>query len=148
MLPTPGFHHLHLNSVDPDRAIDFYTRQFPSTAKGEWGGYPALKSPNDVLVLFANFRCGRSDRRGKNPCRCPTQSARSADDAVWRFRVLERRGGQNGYQPRSDTKEMQKVSRPYPTKIENSRYSAVNSGKGTSRDREGFSGRASVVFRG
>src|SRR5438094_10383747 len=34
MLPSPGFHHLHLNSVDPDRAIDFYTRQFPSTRKG------------------------------------------------------------------------------------------------------------------
>ena len=52
MLPTPGFHHLHLNSVDPDRAIDFYTRQFPSTAKGSWGGLPALKSPDKVLVLF------------------------------------------------------------------------------------------------
>ena len=52
MLPTPGFHHIHLNSVDPDRAIDFYTRQFPTTAKGSWGGFPALKSPNDVLVLF------------------------------------------------------------------------------------------------
>lgn len=52
MLPTPGFHHIHLNSVDPDRAIGFYTRQFPSTAKGDWGSFPALKSPNDVLVLF------------------------------------------------------------------------------------------------
>jgi catechol 2,3-dioxygenase-like lactoylglutathione lyase family enzyme len=52
MLPTPGFHHLHLNSVDPETAIDFYTRQFPSTAKGRWGELPALKSPNNVLVLF------------------------------------------------------------------------------------------------
>src|SRR5499427_2126531 len=52
MLPTPKFHHLHLNSTDPDCAIDFYTRQFPSTAKGSWGGFPALKSPNSVLVLF------------------------------------------------------------------------------------------------
>ncbi len=52
MLPTPGFHHLHLNSVDPDAAIDFYTRQFPSTRKGIWGGIAALESPNDVLVLF------------------------------------------------------------------------------------------------
>ena len=33
MLPTPGFHHLHLNSVDPESAIGFYTRQFPTTAK-------------------------------------------------------------------------------------------------------------------
>ncbi|MBV8121449.1 MAG: hypothetical protein JO081_16090 [Alphaproteobacteria bacterium] len=52
MLPSPGFHHLHLNSVDPNRAIDFYTRQFPSTAKSSWGGIAALKSPNNVLVLF------------------------------------------------------------------------------------------------
>jgi catechol 2,3-dioxygenase-like lactoylglutathione lyase family enzyme len=52
MLPTPKFHHLHLNSIDPDAAIDFYTRQFPSTTKGNWGGFPALRSPNDVMVLF------------------------------------------------------------------------------------------------
>ncbi len=52
MLATPTFHHLHLNSTDPDTAIDFYVRQFPSTAKGNWGGFPALKSPNNVLVLF------------------------------------------------------------------------------------------------
>ncbi len=52
MLPTPGFHHLHLNSVDPDAAIAFYTRLFPSTKKGSWGGIAALHSPNNVLVLF------------------------------------------------------------------------------------------------
>ncbi len=52
MLPTPRFHHLHLNSVDPDGAIGFYTRQFASTRKGSWGGFAALKSPNEVMVLF------------------------------------------------------------------------------------------------
>src|SRR5262245_45528637 len=52
MLPPPGFHHLHLNSVNPDVAIDFYTRQFPSTSRSSWGGLPALKSPNNVLLLF------------------------------------------------------------------------------------------------
>ena len=52
MLPTPGFHHLHLNSVDPDAAIDWYVRQFPSCTKGEWAGNPALLSPNNVMVLF------------------------------------------------------------------------------------------------
>src|SRR5882672_8472004 len=52
MLPAPRFHHLHLNSVDPDAAIDFYVQQFPSTAKTTWGGMPALSSPNNVLVLF------------------------------------------------------------------------------------------------
>ena len=52
MLPTPRFHHLHLNSVDPDAAIAFYTRQFPSTSKGTWAGLPALLSPNNVMMLF------------------------------------------------------------------------------------------------
>jgi catechol 2,3-dioxygenase-like lactoylglutathione lyase family enzyme len=53
MLPAPGFHHLHLNSVDPDAAIAYYVRHFPSTAKATWGGFPALKSPNNVLLLFS-----------------------------------------------------------------------------------------------
>src|SRR5262245_639852 len=52
-LPAPGFHHLHLNSVNPDAAIAFYTRAFPSTSKSTWAGLPALSSPNDVLVLFS-----------------------------------------------------------------------------------------------
>ena len=51
-LPTPGFHHLHLNSVNPEAAIDFYTAAFPSTSKTTFAGQPALSSPNNVLVLF------------------------------------------------------------------------------------------------
>src|SRR3989475_2300851 len=51
-LGTPGFHHLHLNSKNPAAAIDFYTEQFTSTSRTTFAGAPALKSPNDVLVLF------------------------------------------------------------------------------------------------
>jgi hypothetical protein len=39
-LPPPGFHHLHLNSVDPSAAIVFYMRQFPSTTKRLSPGFP------------------------------------------------------------------------------------------------------------
>src|SRR3954468_21705952 len=53
-LPPPGFHHLHLNSVDPDAAISYYVKEFPSTSKTTWSGLPALASPNNVLVLFSN----------------------------------------------------------------------------------------------
>ncbi len=70
MLPTPKFHHIHLNSVDPASAIGFYTQQFPSTAKGSWGGFPALKSPNDAMVLFT-----RVDR-------LPSSEPQSA---IWHF---------------------------------------------------------------
>jgi hypothetical protein len=52
MLPAPGFHHLHLNSVDPDAAVAFYIEQFPASATASWGGLPALAAPNNVLVLF------------------------------------------------------------------------------------------------
>ena len=51
-LPPPGFHHLHLNSVNPDAAIDFYLKAFPTTSKITFAGQPALASPNNVLVLF------------------------------------------------------------------------------------------------
>ena len=52
MLPAPGFHHLHLNSVDPDAAVAFYIEQFPASATASWGGLPAFAAPNNVLVLF------------------------------------------------------------------------------------------------
>jgi catechol 2,3-dioxygenase-like lactoylglutathione lyase family enzyme len=51
-LPAPAFHHLHLNSINPDAAIEFYTKAFPSTSKGTFAGQPALRSPNNVWVLF------------------------------------------------------------------------------------------------
>jgi catechol 2,3-dioxygenase-like lactoylglutathione lyase family enzyme len=68
-LPAPGFHHLHLNSTNPDAAIDFYTRQFPSTSKTSFAGLPALKA-GKVLVLFT--------RVGTPP---PTEP----QTAIWHF---------------------------------------------------------------
>lgn len=50
-LPAPRFHHLHLNSANPDAAIDFYTREFPSTSRTTFAGLPALKAGN-VYLLF------------------------------------------------------------------------------------------------
>ena len=52
VLPPPHFHHLALNSVDPEAAIAFYLKEFPSTARTSWEGMPALKSPTNVLVIF------------------------------------------------------------------------------------------------
>lgn len=51
-LAAPGFHHLHLNSVNPEAAIEFYVKAFLSTSKGTFAGQPALRSPNNVWVLF------------------------------------------------------------------------------------------------
>jgi catechol 2,3-dioxygenase-like lactoylglutathione lyase family enzyme len=70
MLPSPGFHHLHLNSVDPDAAIAFYVEQFPTSAKSSWGGFPALAAPNNVLILFT---------------RVATAAPTSPQTALWHF---------------------------------------------------------------
>jgi catechol 2,3-dioxygenase-like lactoylglutathione lyase family enzyme len=89
MLPAPGFHHLHLNSVDPDAAIDFYVRQFASTRKTSWGGMPALQSPNNVLILFAKV--------DKPPATAP-------QTAIWHFGwyVADVRKSRDAYLARPD----------------------------------------------
>ncbi len=51
-LPPPRFHHLELNTRDPDAAIAFYVKQFPVTSKTSWEGKPALSSPDNVLIVF------------------------------------------------------------------------------------------------
>ena len=51
-LAPPTFHHLHLNSINPEAAIDFYTRQFASTAKATFAGQAALRAATNVWVLF------------------------------------------------------------------------------------------------
>jgi glyoxalase/bleomycin resistance protein/dioxygenase superfamily protein len=89
MLPAPCFHHLHLNSVDPDRAIDFYIRQFPRSTRTGWGGLPALAAPNDVLVLFTKVA---------------TPPATSPPTAIWHFgwHVTDTRASLQTYQGRPD----------------------------------------------
>lgn len=45
------FHHLHLNSTDPARAIDFYTRTFDVTKKITLAGFDGIQSEN-IFLLF------------------------------------------------------------------------------------------------
>jgi catechol 2,3-dioxygenase-like lactoylglutathione lyase family enzyme len=88
-LLAPGFHHLHLNSVDPEAAIAFYTRQFPTTTKTSWGGLPALAATNDVLILFT---------------RVATVPPTSPQSAIWHFgwHVPDSRASLRRYQERGD----------------------------------------------
>ena len=58
MLATPTFHHLHLNSTDPQRAVDFYLAQFATSKKATWQGLPAVAAPNDVLLVMSNGSFG------------------------------------------------------------------------------------------
>src|SRR5215207_1368601 len=73
MPEVPGFHHLHLNTLDPEPAIDFYTRRFQTTSRATWGGQPALMSPNNVLVLF--------EKVSQRPLTAPE----APDTAFWHF---------------------------------------------------------------
>lgn len=53
------FHHLHLNSVDPAAAIDFYERAFTSVERASLAGFEGFRTtsrlstqPGNVYVLF------------------------------------------------------------------------------------------------
>ena len=85
----PGFHHLHLNSVDPAAAIDFYVRHFPASKATSWGGLPALACPNDVLVLFT---------------RVAAPPPTSPQTALWHFgwHVIDSRASLETYKARRD----------------------------------------------
>ncbi|MBV8085496.1 MAG: VOC family protein [Chloroflexi bacterium] len=69
-LPQPRFHHLHLNSVDPTAAVDWYTRVFPVTSPVAWNGLTGLATPDDAYLLFS-------------PVSSPP--ALSPDTAYWHF---------------------------------------------------------------
>jgi len=68
-LPPPGFHHLHLNSPDPEAEIAFYTKNFSTTQRTIFDGKPALKALN-VWLLF-----------NKVPSRAPL----TPQTAVWHY---------------------------------------------------------------
>jgi len=89
MLQSPGFHHLHLNSVDPAAAIDFYMRQFPKSSGTSWAGLPALAAPNNVLILFTKVAAA---------------PATSPQTAIWHFgwHVTDTRASLEGYKGRKD----------------------------------------------
>jgi hypothetical protein len=63
VLTSPTFHHLHLNSLDPDAAIDFYTEHFRTTSRTMWGGFAALESPNGVRMRTPVLLCGQPTHR-------------------------------------------------------------------------------------
>src|SRR6266581_8931415 len=90
-LGTPRFHHLHLNSTNPEAAIGFYMRQFPSISKTTFAGGPALQSPNNVLILFTKVN--------KAPAFEP-------QTAVWHFgwHVTDVRNNMETYKHRPEVK--------------------------------------------
>lgn len=48
--PLPALHHVGLNSLDPERAIDWYLRLWPSARRTVADGRPAVKG--EMLLIF------------------------------------------------------------------------------------------------
>jgi catechol 2,3-dioxygenase-like lactoylglutathione lyase family enzyme len=67
--PQTAFHHVHLNSVDPAKAVEFYTRTFDVTRKTSLAGWDGVQSEN-IYLLF--------DKVKQAP-------ATSPDSAIWHF---------------------------------------------------------------
>jgi len=64
-----SFHHVHLNSTDPSKAIEFYTRTFDVTKKTRLDGFDGVQSEK-IHLLF--------DRVKAPPPASP-------DSAIWHF---------------------------------------------------------------
>jgi len=46
------FHHVHLNSVNPDAAADYYTKVFTTSVKTTFNGEVAVRTVNGPYLLF------------------------------------------------------------------------------------------------
>ena len=93
-LPAPGFHHLHLNSTNPEAAIAFYKKQFPSTERALFAGLPALRSGR-VYMLFNMVK-----KTPKSPLKGGPQTA------IWHFgwHVTDERANFARYRESGDVK--------------------------------------------
>jgi hypothetical protein len=63
-LPMPVFHHIHINSVDPARAIDWYRQFWPRGRQTTYAGFPAFF--DDIYLLYTKVSApapGAFDRR-------------------------------------------------------------------------------------
>ncbi len=49
--PAAGFHHVHLNSADPSKAIAFYTKTFDVTKRASLAGWDGIQSEHMYLLL-------------------------------------------------------------------------------------------------
>ena len=49
-LPLPSFHHIHVNSVDPERALDWWSTVWPAGERTTVAGMPAFAADGVFLV--------------------------------------------------------------------------------------------------
>src|SRR5215831_19669452 len=60
-LRSPGFHHLHLNVVDPEAEVAFYTRYFQTAGGGDVFGLPAIRTGR-IWLAFTKVPASPKDQ--------------------------------------------------------------------------------------
>ena len=50
VLPAPTFHHIHINSVDPARSLEWYSAYWPQGTQTTYAGFPAFY--DDIYLLY------------------------------------------------------------------------------------------------
>src|SRR5579863_9541625 len=51
-LPMPVFHHVHINSTDPERSLAWYSKYWPAGRRTTVAGFPAFQGSDDVYLLY------------------------------------------------------------------------------------------------
>src|SRR5689334_7914401 len=51
-LPQPTFHHIHLNSINPEKSIAWYGQYWPKGQKTTLAGFPAFTDNQGFYLLY------------------------------------------------------------------------------------------------
>ena len=73
-LPPPRFHHIHINSVDPDKSLNWYSKYWLAGRKTTIAGYPAFQG-SDISLLYTKVRRPAPGAFNKKLHRSEPQSA-------------------------------------------------------------------------
>src|SRR5262244_2951341 len=78
-LPMPKYHHIHLNSVDPQRSLDWYSKYWPAGKITTVAGFPAFEGGNGLSLLYTKV--------GRQPAGAfdPKQQRSVPQTAFWTF---------------------------------------------------------------
>jgi hypothetical protein len=61
-LPMPTFHHIHINSVNPEASLDWYSRYWPKGKKTTYAGFPAFSDEKNIYpdgLAFERIEAGK-----------------------------------------------------------------------------------------
>jgi hypothetical protein len=76
-LPRPHFDHIHMNSLNPTRAIEQFMQVYPASTKVTVAGFEGIRSANGITLLFTK---AKSEPPAPGPDRV---SAKAPQTAFW-----------------------------------------------------------------